>query len=153
MKRLIPCFLAAMSSACFSGLTVPDSAQLSCSEPDGCPTGFRCAVEFGVCVSTDASAEQALVVPESVTVSPLRATRGVEVTLSFEVQGAVANAPSVAVEWNGGRRDAELRSAPTGPTFEYVYTVGADEAEGPASLVIDVQSASRIPSRREIPRA
>jgi hypothetical protein len=130
--------------ACQVNLVVPAGAELSCTNNEQCPAGYVCREAVSRCVAADSLGNVAP--PELVglpVISPLAARAGTELTVTFEVNKALAVPPEVTAELRSRTvRWVHDASASQAPRYVYRHTIQQDHPEGVGQLFADLLDAS-----------
>lgn len=135
--------LFTLTGACTARLNVPAGSQIACKSNRDCPTGFVCRDSVQRCVDSDNLGD--ITAPELVskgTVSPSVARAGSTITVTFEVNEALSEAPIVTAELRTQTVVFAPTSASPDNSYTYEYTVTGEESEGSAQIFVSLSDTA-----------
>ena len=146
-----------VASGCKVKLELPGGAQVLCSSDSDCPGGTICRTSLGKCVAPGGDVTAPELLTGTLQVTPARVGGNTAaITVSFQVSEALATDPAVSLGLAGAgqTRTMSLTSKDTG-THSYVFAYApapASDAEGDASLVVNLVDTTGNQGHAEIPR-
>jgi hypothetical protein len=144
-----PVALAAVA-ACSPRLDLPAHARVQCDDQTGCPSGFTCNAELGVCISNDDPDRQAPSLVGRPLITPDIGKAGSVFGVTFEVDEALGKEPVVGLALPNAatalleRSDSGASSNVYTYRYEALGTEGVTEAALSIALVDDSGNAVSV---------
>ncbi len=146
--------IAFLGVGCVASDELPSGVQISCNNPDECPSGFSCRLEVHRCFRIGADSEPPTIVNGEVELDRSVVGAGQTVTIAFSVSKPLEIDPRVQWLWFGAGPEAglaELVSATADLRYTYQYTSDGNESEGLAALRISLVDRSGNAGGAELP--
>lgn len=133
--------LSLQAASCTYEGTLPEGAQLTCTQNSDCPPGTVCRETVGLCVAADSTDT---IPPEFIsgpTVSPNVGREGASFAMTFTVSEALARDPIVMLGSASAQKAFtvdELTTDRANQRYSFSYTALGDEAEETVSTTVSL---------------